>query len=65
MISTLNRYSVKPIELDFANTGHLSVSGTFSTGRPIETAQAVAEALALEALVENHRLLLQKTGNRI
>lgn len=65
VVSTLNRYSATPIELAFRDSGQLAVSGTFSTERPVETARAVAEALALEARVENNRLLLRKTGHRL
>ena len=65
VVSTLNRYSETPIELGFRDSSHLTISGTFSTERPIETARAMAEVLALTADIKGSRLLLQKNRDRI
>ena len=65
VISTLNRYSETPIRLISKDAALFEVSGVFSTEHPLETAQAVAEALALEARVESDALQLYKTGDSI
>ncbi|UTW44552.1 FecR domain-containing protein [bacterium SCSIO 12696] len=59
VISTLNRYSKTPIELTAADSAKAPISGTFSTERPLETAQAVAEALTLTAVLKDNRLQLE------
>ncbi|MDM3870856.1 FecR family protein [Porticoccus sp. W117] len=63
VVTTLNRYSKTPIELAATDSAQLPISGTFSTERPLETAQAVAEALALTATLNNDRLRLHKSSD--
>ncbi|MCV6605137.1 MAG: FecR family protein [Porticoccaceae bacterium] len=61
VVSTLNRYSKTPIELASRDSAQMPISGTFSTERPLETAQAVAEALALTATLKDNRLQLHNS----
>ena len=58
VVSTLNRYSKTPIQLTATGSAQMPISGTFSTERPLETAQAVAEALELTATLKGDILQL-------
>lgn len=65
VIDTLNRYSKTPIQLIAKDTALFKVSGVFSTEHPVETARAVAEALALQTRVEANAVQLYKSGDSI